>query len=335
MALIVAFAFGKQSHVAYALQDQPITTTSWYVHVGTTETDADLINWAYAKGQEAGQQAVSVTGTQYSYTILDFGQPWMTGTSTYGTWPPDWQTARFLSVTSIRSAAIWFAYGYTIGTWNGGSGGDSSSQLYMLIGTNNSNDSSGYVTYAHGVAWSQLVQNIGADLHTYGYDTQAHVYGASDIELGYSSVSTAKAWVNGYNSVWQSPYYYFDYGDAGGCPQSGTTGTPGSCNNSWTQDDVNYVAYEAGAYPLPEIYATSGANAKQWQQLSLYQYLKHGYSELITGPLSEYGACQQRSNCSGIDNTASSSWSQLWTHLNNDATSTAQILYLSTDISWK
>src|ERR1700730_13931473 len=61
---------------------------------------------------------------------------------------------------------------------------------------------------------------------------------------------------------------------------------------------------------------------------------KHGYSELITGPLSQYGACQTHGPCTGTDNTSTTSWSQLWTQLNN-ATSTAQSLYLSTDITWK
>ena len=337
-ALIVAFVFVKQSQSAFALQAQPITVTSWYVHVGNTESDGALTTWAYNEGLAVGNQALHTTGTQFSYSILDFGQPWMTGTSTYGTWPPDAATARFQSTTSIRSAATWFAYGYIIATWNGGSGGATSSQFYMLIGTNNYKDSTGYVTYNHGVAWSQLVQNIGADLHSYGYDTQVHVYGASDIELHWpgatASASTAKAWVNGYNSVWKSPYYYFDYGDANGCPQSGTTHTPGNCYTGWTQDDVNYVAYESGAYPLPEIYSSAGGDAKEWQQLSLYQYLKHGYSELITGPLSQYGACQTHGPCTGTDNTSTTSWSQLWTQLNN-ATSTAQSLYLSTDITWK
>src|SRR6202011_5677616 len=98
-ALIVAFVFVKQSQSAFALQAQPITVTSWYVHVGNTESDGALTTWAYNEGLAVGNQALHTTGTQFSYSILDFGQPWMTGTSTYGTWPPDAATARFQSTT--------------------------------------------------------------------------------------------------------------------------------------------------------------------------------------------------------------------------------------------
>lgn len=335
-ALIIAFVFVKQSQGAFALQAQPITSTSWYVSVTSSETDSTLNSWAYDKAFAEGQKAVSATGLN-SYLVLDFGQPWKTSTSA-GTWSPNAGTGRFVSTSTIRLAADWFAYGYTIGVWNGGSS-VTTSQLYMIIGTNNYKDSTGFVTSTAGKSWSYMVQDIGADLTGYGY-VQTHVYGGSDIELHWlnatSTPSFAKAWVDGYNSVWKSPYFYFDYGDANGCPQSGTTHTPANCYTGWTQDDVNYVAYEngPGAYPLPEIYSTAGGNAKQWQQLSFYQYLKHGYPELITGPLSQYQACQQKGGCSGIDNTATTSWSQLWTQLNN-ATSTAQNLYFSTDLKWK
>jgi hypothetical protein len=46
--------------------------------------------------------------------------------------------------------------------------------------------------------------------------------------------------------------------------------------NNWTQEDIWYVSWGADpAFPLPEIYATDGVNAWQWQQMSLYSYLNH------------------------------------------------------------
>lgn len=330
-SLIVGFIFITQSLVAHALQAQPITSTSWYVSVTSSETDSTLNNWMYNAGFAEGQKAVSATGL-YSYLVLDFGQPWALSATTAGTWSPNAGTGRFISTSTIRLAADWFAYGYTMGVWNGGNS-VTTSQMYMIVGTNNYKDSTGYVTSTAGKSWSYMIQDIGTDLQGYGY-VQTHVYGGTDSELAWSGTTTAKAWVNGYNSVWKSPYYYFDYGDANGCPQSGTTRTPAACYTGWNQDDVNYVAYEAGAYPLPEIYSTSGGNANQWQQLSLYQYWKHGYSELITGPFTQYQACQQKGGCTGTDNTPAAGWSQLWNALNS-STSTAQNLYFLTDIKWK
>ena len=40
--------------------------------------------------------------------------------------------------------------------------------------------------------------------------------GANDIELGWNGPRVSKAWVRGYDSVAEWPYY--DYGDAAGCP---------------------------------------------------------------------------------------------------------------------
>ena len=59
----------------------------------------------------------------------------------------------------------------------------------------------------------------------------------------------------------------YDYGDAAGCRWSGTTATAGNCNNGWRQSDVYHVGWGAPpAYAVPEIYATNGVNAQQWQQ---------------------------------------------------------------------
>ena len=124
-----------------------------------------------------------------------------------------------------------------------------------------------------------------------------------------------------------------NHGAAGGCPQSGTTSTSGTCNNGWTQEDVWWVSWGAApSYPQPEIYATTGANANQWQQLSLYSVLKHGGRMSILGPLSQYGACQKMGGCSGTDNTSSHAWSFLWSALNGDSR-TAQDLRMSTESS--
>lgn len=310
---------------AFAMQTQPPTTTSYYVAVGSTETNTSIDSWAYNAGYALGQRDLGLTGTQNSSVILDFGSPYYNGTS-YGTTG----RGRFMSVNDVRLAVVAFAHGYYVGT-----GTDTSSQLTIITGVNNSGST--YIDYNDGRAWSFLIQNIASDFVTNGYSSQVSSRGGIDAEPDYSTATASSNWMSGYTSAYTSPYYVYDYGAASGCPQSGSTATAGSCNNSWTQYNVWYMSWGASpALPLPEIYATSGANAKQWQQLSLYSYLAYGAKMGISSPLSEYQACQQKGGCAvlGIDNTASAAWSQLWTYLNAD-TRTAQNLVWSDDISWR
>lgn len=309
---------------AFALQTQPPTTTSYYVDVGSTETNTSIDTWAYNAGYALGQRDLGLSGTQNSSVILDFGSPYYNGTS-YGTTG----RGRFMSVNDVRLAAVAFAHGYYIGA-----GADITSQLTIIIGVNNYNGS-GYVDYNDGRAWSFLVHDVASDIVSNGYSSQVSSRGGYDAEPDFSSTTAANNWMSGYISAYTSPYYVYDYGAASGCRTSGTTATPGSCNNSWTQENIRYMSWGASpAIPLPEIYATSGANANQWQQISLYSYLAYGSRIGISSPLSEYGACQQHGGCSGIDNTASTAWSQLWNALNGD-TRTAQNLTWSDDISWR
>ena len=156
----------------------------------------------------------------------------------------------------------------------------------------------------------------------------------SDMELDYNNSTITYDWVKGYKNKVSDPYYLYNYGDAKGCPQNGTTSTPGACANGWTQENVSYVSYGSEfSYPFPEIYGTAGGNSKQWQQISLYTYLKYGKNMYIPGLLSQSQACAQR-GCVGTDNTPDQAWSQLWTQLNSD-TRTAQSLQYSTDIKWR
>lgn len=317
--LILALFYFSISQV-YAAQTKPPTTTSWYVNYVSGDTDQILYNWMYSRGYEAGQNDLNLSGTQNSVAVLHFGQPAVQssvyGTSGYG---------RFLSTTVIKEAARQFAYGYYIGT-----GSDTLSQMRMVIGTSNNGSN---VTYSHGQAWAQLIKDIGSAISSYA--SQVTVRGGSDLEVNWSTPTTAINWVNGYASSWVSPYYLYNFGDAGGCPQSGTTGTPGSCNNGWTQDNVEYISWgNPSSYPLPQIYSTAGGNAKQWQQIALYSYLRYSRDMFITAPLSQSQACIQRGGCTGTNNTPQQAWDQLWTELNND-TRTAQNLWWSTDIKWR
>ncbi|MEA2624372.1 MAG: hypothetical protein QOD06_417 [Candidatus Binatota bacterium] len=311
---------------AMAAQARPPTSTSWYVYVTSNEANATLYDWAYDAGYRAGRRHLSLAGTQNDTVVLDFGQPWASGTSR-GTWSFNATYGRFVTTGAIAEAVKQFASGYYRGV-----GGDVQSRLRIAVGTNNYGR---YADSAHGRAWAELVATIGSWLSANPPGKQVAVRGASDIEIGYSTAERASAWVNGYASAWQSPYLLYHYGDAAGCPQRGTTRTPAACNGGWHQDDVVYVSWRASpCYPLPEIYSNAGGNARQWQQLSLHSYLAYGRPMSILGPLSQSRACAQRGGCAGTSNTPAEAWSQLWSELNADGR-TARNLSVSTDIEWR
>lgn len=332
-AVVIIFSTFNISNVG-AVQTKPPTTTSWYVYVTSNETDQDLRNWMYSKGYEAGQKDLSLPGKQYSLAILDFGQPWLSGT-TQGIWSFNKDYGRFLSASVIKEAVKWFAWGYYNGT-----GSDYDSQIRIAVGTNNYGPNVGYW---HGQSWATMIKDIGVWLASNYIGSQVQARGASDIESDYSSPSTAYSWVDGYNSMWVPPYYLYNYGSANGCPTSGTTNISKSCPTpkstaqgwTWTQDNYQYVSWGADpSYPLPEIYNTTGANAKQWQQISLYSYLAKGGRMAFLGPLSQSQACVQRGGCYGFNNTPDQAWTQLWNEINSDSR-TWQNLSYSTDIKWR
>ena len=309
---------------AMALQVKPPTSTSWYMNFYSTDSDAALNSQMFARGYELGQRDLGLPGAQNSIAVLDFGQPWVQN-GVYGTIGFSGYY-RFASVSTIRLAAAWFAYGYI-----NGAGSDTLSVVRMVIGTNNYGS---YATSAHGQAWAQMMRNIGADITTYGWSNRIGVRAGNDMEPSYSTPSGTANWVNGYAGAWASPYFLYNYGSADGCPTSGATSAPKACSNGWSQDTVWFVSWGAApSYPLPEVYSTGGGNAKQWQQISLYSALGRGGRMSIAGPLSESQGCAQRGGCSGIDNTSDAAWTQLWTELNNNSL-TAQSMSWSTDIKW-
>jgi hypothetical protein len=101
-------------------------------------------------------------------------------------------------------------------------------------------------------------------------------------------------------------------------------------------EDVWWVAWGSrSAWPLPEIYTNSGSQAQQWYELSLYSYRRHGRPMTVAGVLSQRRACRQSTTdpCTGINNTPSRAWSQLWGLLNRDRR-TAQTIRWATDIGY-
>lgn len=257
---------------------------------------------------------------QSGVVVLDFGQPQFQN-SAYGTLLFDGVT--FASVAQIENAVENFLSGY----WNCSPDG---SYVTLVIGTSNY---LGSTNYSHGQAWGQMVNHVGDWIsQPPSFVAKETVAGGIDAEMDYNSAQNTRDWVNGYSSVRQ--YYYYDYGSCDGC---GSATYPTSCpsqapNNGWTLDDIWYVAWNAPpAFPLPEIYATSGFHAGQWYCMSLYAYNKDGLRMNIKGTFTQWQACA----CppSGT-NKPDEGWSQIYLKLNADSR-TVQDVPWSTDITWR
>ena len=295
--------FSRQ--VSYAAPLAPPQTTSRYMVTVDPKT-------LYNEGCHQG--AAHKAGV----IVLDFGQAsYQNGT--YGT---ILFNNLFASLSQITTASESFLQGF----WD--CSPPDGPLMTLALGTSNYH---GETTYAHGQAWALAVNLVGAWISAHNFLSQETVAGASDLELGWNSASATRAWTDGYTS--KAQYFYYDYGDAAGCPQVATTDN-GSCNNGWSQSDIVYIAWEEEpALPLPEIHTTNGSQARQWYSLTLYSYFHPGqFSRMISqGSFTQYGACQT-SSCDGTDNTPTQGWRQFWTALNADSR-TAQDLTYSTDMT--
>ena len=314
VALVVALTVAMclvvgGDQVAHA-QAAPASTTSRYM---ATVDGATLYNEGCAQGQAADN----------GIAILDFGQPWAQD-GTYGTILFD-AGGTFASTADIEFAVERFLSGYWVCS-------PSSTFLRLGIGTSNYRGATGA---AHGQAWASLVDAVGNWINLPpSYASQEAARGATDLEMGWNNADASRGWAEGYAGVTSTPYY--DYGDCEGCPTGGTVlGIPGwTINNGWTQEDVWYVSYGVpAAYPLPEIYLTSGVNAAQWQRLSLYAFANHGGPIYFLGALTQFQACLAGGGCPGANNLPGNGWAQLFGALNSDGR-TAQRLNWSSDITW-
>jgi len=296
----------------------PPYSTSLYV---TTIDGSTLYNW----GCTIGGHDLNTAGAQDSLVILDFGLPKYVdgyyGASLMGYGP--------VSVDQIAFAVIQFAYGYYTCT-----GTDFDSHLRIGIGTNNYPSSTNEaVNFNHGEAWANMVNEVNDWIVQHGASGQVDVVGANDIELSWNSYTETKDWLDGYDSA--NRYDMYNFGAIPGCPSLERIGAQcGSYPYLWSREQVWYVIYGAGpAYPLPEIYLTSGVNAEQWYLMSVYSAEQHGQAVGFVGSLTTYQACKQKGGCGGIDNTPEAGWTQLYDLLNGNSL-TAQGLRWASDMKW-
>lgn len=300
---------------------QPLASNSYYM----ITIQGSLL---YDLGCELGTRDRNLHGAQDSVAVLNFSYPICNeaencyGADLYGFGP--------VPLEDIGEAIKHFALGYFNCT-----GSDNESNLVIGMGTNNKPTSckTEAQAAAHGKAWGEMVNTINQWAEDKGIFHQVQVYGASNIELGWNTPTWSRAWVTGFEQA--GPNFMLHFGDAAGCPYDdyplwgcGTEKFP-----TWTQEDVWYVSYGApSALPLPLIFLTNGANAKQWAYLSQYSVNQHGYRMDFTGVFTQSQACEQRV-CIGTDNTPSEAYQQLYTELNKFP-ATAQSLRWKTDIRW-
>jgi hypothetical protein len=284
----------------------PAYTLSRYVQTASTTVHYDL-------GCDRANRRV------YGALVLLYGMPLLVdgkqGASLYS--GPDSTT------TTIAKAAKQFVKGFYECSVAGAS-------LRVAFGTSNYGSK---VTYTHGSAWAGMVNDIAAYADSNGYSSRVFVRAGSDMEPSWNGPITTRAWVDGYESTHTK--WLYDAGSADGCPQTGDGTKDGTCNNGWKQSDVLYVSWGSPpAVPFPEIYATSGANAKQWQKVKLYGVVSEGETMGIVGSLTQWNACQEMGGCNGTDNQPAVGWQQLYDQLNSDSR-TAQDLAYSSDMSWE
>jgi hypothetical protein len=197
-------------------------------------------------------------------------------------------------------------------------------RLHVAIGTSNYGRS---VTFRHGVDWAGMVNDANDWARSERIHRSIEFAGANDIELGWNGPGPSRAWVRGYDSAAEWPFY--DFGDAAGCPPRG------NCIGAWTQEDLWFVAWGArSAWPLPQIYTPTRTMAQEWYGLSLYAYKHHGSRMTLAGALSQHTACRQSSDsCRGMNNSPSTAWHQLYALLNSDRRTAQELAWLS-DFRW-
>lgn len=210
---------------------------------------------------------------------------------------------------------------------------NTANQVLVGIGTSNSTvdrQADPWVT-AHGNAWGTMVRDVAAWTASY-YPGAAQVYGAWDAEPSWSSNGKAELWMQGYNGVPGRRPVYANF-SADGCPRDAATG--GACNNGWTQYHVWRLAWQYDpSLPIPQIYAPSGVNARQWQKIDEYGARVHHDGMAFSGAMAQFGACQQMGGCVNTNNTPQAARDILHFTLNSNPLTQQPTLETATDMYW-
>jgi hypothetical protein len=230
----------------------------------------------------------------------------------------------------IRAEVVQFLYGY----WECHT--SSSPMLTLMIGDSSIYSSINTTTYTNAYWMGEVIAAEDTWLNGNGISSLEYAEGGSDSETEYASYSyTANYLTKVYDN--DGGVFIYDFGDAGGCPKT-THAYNGPCNDGWTQGQVLDVSWqEVYALPLPEIYNTEDANAKQWYQLSLLSIADGDLDIAFQGELTQYEACEQKDEvgCSEANNNPPTGWDELYMIIwNNTATRPGDIMIWSDDIQY-
>lgn len=289
--LVVPASYGTS-----LVQSAPHVSTSIYVTTTNTTT-------AYNEGCAQGTADASHP-SEDSEVILDFGGQNSSDTGTIftinngsgGTYAQD------------AAYAEQFASGYWVCT-----GSDTTSVLYLALGTNNS---AYQVSSAGGAKWANSVVGPASDwINGNGIASQVTMEGANDMEPTYHGPADTIAWTDGFTNA--AVGTYLDYGSSDGC--STTSYNNASCNNGWTQANEYYVAWgNTNGFAMPEIYydpscPVSGSQAVQWTLISRYGHYNGVFDKIFfDGPLTQHTS----SSSSGC--TPDQAWNAFWKDLNTN-----------------
>jgi len=160
----------------------------------------------------------------------------------------------------------------------------------------------------HGVAWGQLINNLGTYILQRNGSDYLTIGGGNDIELAWNGPTDARAWVDGYYT--RAGYRLYVAGACEGCPQS-PQDVPSSSiySHGWTAEDIWTVTTRNNTRVIPQMYNEAGAQARQWATLAAVTRSLGPIS--YAGALTQFQACLDRGNlCDGVDNTSEVGWLQ-------------------------
>ncbi len=163
----------------------------------------------------------------------------------------------------------------------------------------------------HGVAWGQLINNLGTYIAQKNSTRYLTIGGGNDIELAWNGPVDARAWVEGFHALSTFPLYVAAACD--GCPDS-PKNAPASGNYSygWTAQDIWTVVTFDDTFVIPQIYLEDGTQARQWATLAV---VTRSFGLIrYRSALTQLQACidrQDKTSCAGVKNTPSQGWLQL------------------------
>jgi hypothetical protein len=206
-------------------------------------------------------------------------------------------------------------------------------QLFVGMGTSNGaiDGKSDAWLLGHGVTWAAVVRSLQDWAATY-YPEVIRIYAAWDVEPSWSLPNKANTWMRGYEATPGRRGIHANF-SADGCPQNDSAN--GSCNNGWNQEWLWRLAWRYDpSLPMPQIYSTTGSNARQWQQIDLYGVRGHGDGMAFWGSMSQLSACRQVGGCPGVDNSPRQAHDFLLWYLNSHPDTSQSVMETMTDMNW-